>query len=79
MVEVFRLFPTPFMRAPETLNQELVAGLVEHFVARATRDNTSSKNLAHTEMLRPSDSPLPVAVVRNVGCAFSQVEDPVVE
>lgn len=26
-----------------------------------------------------NDSPLPVAVVRNIGCAFSQVEDPVVE
>lgn len=29
--------------------------------------------------LWPIATPLPVAVVRNVGCAFSQVEEPVVE
>jgi|SRR6478735_922432 len=58
MDEVFRLFPTPFMRAPATLDAVLVAGLVEHFTARATQDNSSSTNLAHTEMLKPSDSPL---------------------
>jgi hypothetical protein len=55
---VLRLFPTPFMRAPETLDQRLVGGLVEHFTARATRDNSSSPNLVHTEMLGPNDSPL---------------------
>jgi hypothetical protein len=58
MDEVFGIFPTPFMRAPGTLGPELVAGLVEHFTARATRDNNSSVSLAHTEMLRPGDSPL---------------------
>jgi uncharacterized protein (TIGR02466 family) len=58
MDEVFGIFPTPFMRAPGTLGQPLVAGLVEHFTARATRNNNSSTNLFHTEMLRPSDSPL---------------------
>jgi len=58
MDEVFRLFPTPFMRARGALPLTLVAGLVEHFTARATRDNSSSLNLIHTEMLRPSDSPL---------------------
>ena len=41
-----------------TLGQQLVARLVEHFTARATRDNNSSPNLSHTEMLKPSDSPL---------------------
>ena len=46
------------MRAPGTLGQPLVARLVEHFTALATRDNNSSPNLSHTEMLRPSDSPL---------------------
>jgi len=56
--EVFGIFPTPFMRAQGTLGETLVAGLVEHFTARATRDNNSSTNLSHTEMLRPSDSPL---------------------
>jgi uncharacterized protein (TIGR02466 family) len=56
--EIFGLFPIPFMRARATLPASLVAGLVEHFTARATRDNSSSASLSHTEMLRPSDSPL---------------------
>src|SRR5262245_13770458 len=58
MDEVFGLFPTPFMRARGTLGGPLVKGLVEHFTARANRDNNSSPNLSHTEMLRPNDSPL---------------------
>ena len=58
MDEVFGLFPIPFMHAPATLGPPLVAGLTEHFTARATRDNNSSRKLAHTEMLRPNDSPL---------------------
>jgi uncharacterized protein (TIGR02466 family) len=58
MDEVFGLFAVPFMRAPATLPPKLVASLVEHFTALATRDNNSSSNLAHTQMLRPNDSPL---------------------
>ncbi len=58
MDEVFGLFPTPFMRARATLPAPLVAGLVDHFTKRATRDNNSSSSLSHTEMLRPGDSPL---------------------
>jgi uncharacterized protein (TIGR02466 family) len=58
MDELIGLFPIPFMRAPGALGRPLVAGLVDHFVARATRDNNSSARLSHTEMLRPSDSPL---------------------
>jgi hypothetical protein len=58
MDEVFGIFPTPFMRAPGTLAAPLVTRLVEHFSAQATRDNSSSQNLSHTAMLRPSDSPL---------------------
>ena len=58
MDELFGIFPTPVMRAPGTLGPPLVAALVEHFTARATRDNTSSGHLSHTEMLRPNDSPL---------------------
>jgi len=58
MDEVFGIFPTPFMRAPATLGKSLVASLVEHFSAQATRDNSSSANLSHTAMLQPSDSPL---------------------
>jgi uncharacterized protein (TIGR02466 family) len=56
--EVFGLFPTPFMRAPSALGPALVAGLVARFTERATRDNNSSANLSHTEMLGPGDSPL---------------------
>src|SRR3954470_10619439 len=58
MDEVFGLFPTPFMRAPATLGRPLVDGLIAHFTDLATRDNNSSRNLSHTEMLRPGDSPL---------------------
>ena len=56
--EVFGLFPIPFLRARGALPPPLVAGLVEHFTARATRDNSSSGQLSHTEMLKPTDSPL---------------------
>ena len=58
MQEVVGLFPTPFMRVPAALRPELVSGLVAHFSARAAQENNSSANLAHTAMLRPSDSPL---------------------
>lgn len=58
MDEIISLFPTPFLRAPATLGQPLVRGLVEHFAATATRDNNSSANLTHTAMLKPSDSSL---------------------
>jgi uncharacterized protein (TIGR02466 family) len=58
MDEIIGLFPTPFMRAPAALGRPLVQGLIQHFSARALRDNNSSANLSHTEMLRPSDSPL---------------------
>jgi hypothetical protein len=64
MDEVFGLFATPFMRARATLGAPLVARLVEHFSARAVRDNNSSTNLVHTEMLRPNDSPLLVEAAR---------------
>lgn len=58
MVEVIALFPTPFMRVAGALDGALVRGLVEHFSGRAVRENNSSDHLSHTEMLRPSDSPL---------------------
>ena len=57
MDEVFGIFPTPFLRAPGTLDAPLVAHLVEHLASRATKDNTSSNQLVHTEMLKPQDSP----------------------
>jgi len=40
------------------IGRPLVSALVEHFVAQATRDNNTSPRLAHTEMLRPDQSPL---------------------
>ena len=58
MDEVIGLFPVPFMRAPATLPGALVNALVDHFKALALRDNNSSGNLSHTEMLKPGDSPL---------------------
>jgi len=56
--DVIGLFPTPFLRVGTALDAALVAGLVEHFAGRAVRDNNSSENLSHTQMLRPGDSPL---------------------
>ena len=58
MSEVIGLFPMPFMRVPQALGPSLVHGLVEHFSAAADRANNASPSLAHTTMLRPSDSPL---------------------
>lgn len=58
MDEVYRLFPTPFMRAPGTLPPQLVSALVEHFIHRATQDNSSSPKLVHTTMQQPGDNPL---------------------
>ena len=58
MDEIVGLFPTPFMRSPATLGPDLIAGLSKHFGMLADRDNNSSPNLSHTEMLRPGDSPL---------------------
>jgi hypothetical protein len=58
MQEVVGLFPTPFMRVPAALRPELASGLVAHFSAHAAQENNSSANLAHTAMLKPSDSPL---------------------
>jgi hypothetical protein len=58
MDEVFGLFPTPVMRAPDTLGASLVEGLVRHFSTLARSGNQASDNLSHTAMLRPEDSPL---------------------
>jgi hypothetical protein len=58
MQEIIGLFPTPFMRVQGALKRDLVAGLVAHFTATAVKHNSSSANLVHTAMLRPSDSPL---------------------
>jgi len=39
MDEVFGLFPTPFLRAPGTLDARLVDGLVQHFSTLALEAN----------------------------------------
>ncbi len=64
MDEVIPLFPTPFMRCPKALSPDLVRGLATHFSAMALQDNNASANLSHTQMLRPSDSPLLVDAAR---------------
>jgi uncharacterized protein (TIGR02466 family) len=58
MDEVLGLFPTPFMRAPGTLEKPLVHSLIRHFAEQATLDNNTSPRLTHTQMLRPEESPL---------------------
>lgn len=58
MDELIGLFPIPFLRVPGALPAPLVSALVEHFTARAVRENNSSGSLTHTEMLKPGDSPL---------------------
>jgi hypothetical protein len=58
MQEIIGLFPTPFMRATSVFGNELVAGLVEHFSKSVSLANSSSPNLVHTALLKPSDSPL---------------------
>jgi hypothetical protein len=58
MPEIIGLFPTPFMRVPTALSRLVVTGLAEHFSSAARLANSSSDNLVHTAMLKPSDSPL---------------------
>jgi hypothetical protein len=58
MDEVFGLFPTPFLRAPGTLNTGLAQELARQFSALAQGTNKASEYLSHTAMLSPGDSPL---------------------
>ena len=58
MPEITGLFATPFMRAPAALPPDLVTSLVAHFTGKAGVVNRASADLAHTEMLKPSESPL---------------------
>ena len=72
MSEVIGLFPTPLMRVPGALQGSLVSGLVEHFSSKAWLANTSSGNLSHTAMLKPSDSPLLVAAATAITPLLSE-------
>jgi hypothetical protein len=67
MHEVFGLFPTPLMRAPRVLGDGLVAGLIDHFSRSVALANSSSPNLVHTAVLKPSDSPLLVETAALLG------------
>lgn len=58
MDEVHGLFPIPLLRRTGALPPMLVHGLATYLGARADRDNSSSRNLSHTALLVPSDSPL---------------------
>lgn len=62
--DVIGLFPTPFMRLPAALPGPLVGALVDHFGRTAVQPNSSSADLSHTAMLRPSDSPLLIETAR---------------
>ena len=62
MDEVIPLFPTPVMRSAGVVPRAVVDGLAQHFSGLALQTNNSSANLSHTQMLRPSDSPLLVDV-----------------
>lgn len=64
--EVIGLFPVPFMRVPQALPAVVVDGLLDHFSVLAVRDNNSSPQLSHTEMLRPGDSPLLVEAAATI-------------
>ena len=66
MDEVIPIFPIPVMRCPGVLDATLVRGLVEHFSRLALTDNNSSDHLSHTEMLKPSDSPLLVEAAARI-------------
>lgn len=58
MPDIIGLFPTPFMRAQAAFGPALVGALARHFSAAADQENNASRNLSHTALLRPSDSPL---------------------
>ncbi len=62
--EIHGLFPIPVMRFESALDAALVQGLVEHFSGRADLGNSSSQNLSHTTMLKPTDSPLLVSAAQ---------------
>ena len=66
MDEIIPIFPTPIMRVPGLLPRTLVEGLARHFSDQAVQDNSSSPNLSHTRMLKPSDSPLLVDVAARI-------------
>jgi len=58
MADITGLFATPFMHASAALQPDLVTSLVAHFTSQAAVVNKASSQLAHTEMLKPSESPL---------------------
>ena len=61
-----------------TRSESVVAPMPAAVVAHAATSSRSSAVLTRLPLC-PSATPLPAAVVRNVGWAFSQVVEPVVE
>ena len=57
-IEVTGLFPVPFMRARRAIGGALVSALADHFCRTVAHANSSSQNLSHTALLKPSDSPV---------------------
>jgi uncharacterized protein (TIGR02466 family) len=72
MDEVIPLFPVPLMRCPSLLSARLVSDLNQHFSGLATKANSSSNNLSHTELLKPNDSPL---FIEAVHCITPKLEE----
>ena len=62
---------------PVTRSESVVAPRTSATPSRAA--SPASSAVLTRLPLWPSAMPVPVAVVRKVGCAFSQVDDPVVE
>lgn len=57
MNEVFELFPTPFMRCPAVIDGESIRGLQASLSAGVLQSNPQSNQLAHTQIIKPSDAP----------------------
>lgn len=57
MNEVFELFPTPFMRFPAVIDAATIRGLQASLGAGVLQSNPQSNQLAHTQIIKPSDAP----------------------
>lgn len=57
MNEVFELFPTPFMRCPAVIDAQSIHGLQVSLKFGALHSNPQSDQLAHTQIVKPSDAP----------------------
>lgn len=67
MSQVIGLFPTPLLRVERLLPTALANTLVEQLSGGASRPNTQSTQLAHSEILSPAESPHLQQVAQLVG------------